>query len=144
MTFSFSITQQEISTPSTSFSQAEASIIEPLNDSCLDASSPVLEKLQQTPLPQTSSTPKSRQLSVANPVYTIYSDVEALSGAGAGTMTAETRHRLVQGTIHMMVSAASQPPFNRLPSTVELEEMSKLLILTYPCLRDPEAGHVSC
>eukprot|EP00112_Aurelia_sp_Birch-Aquarium-sp1_P023159 Seg679.17 transcript_id=Seg679.17/GoldUCD/mRNA.D3Y31 product="hypothetical protein" protein_id=Seg679.17/GoldUCD/D3Y31 len=133
--------KQEKSTPSTSFSQAEASIIEPLNDSCLDASSPVLEKLQQTPLPQTSSTPKSRQLSVANPVYTIYSDVEALSGAGAGTMTAETRHRLVRGTIHIMVSAASQPPFNRLPSTVELEEMSKSLILTYPCLRDPEAGH---
>ena len=42
-----------------------------------------------------------------------------------------------------MVSAASNPPFNRFPTQSEIEEMSKSLIITYPCLKDGETGHVS-
>ena len=42
-----------------------------------------------------------------------------------------------------MTSAASHHPFNRLPTTSELEEMAKSVVISYPCLRDAETGHVS-
>ena len=40
----------------------------------------------------------------------------------------------------MVASCAS---FNRLPYVSEIEEMAKSLVITYPCLRDAETGHVS-
>ena len=42
-----------------------------------------------------------------------------------------------------MTSAVSCAPFNRLPNPLEIEEMVKYLVITYPCLRDAETGHVS-
>ena len=55
----------------------------------------------------------------------------------------ELRHRLIRGTIHNMISVAYSAPFNRMPTTNELQEMAKSLIIVYPPLRDPVTGHVS-
>jgi hypothetical protein len=82
-------------------------------------------------------------VSMKRPAYTIYSDADVLCSSKNGAMSSDIRNRLVRGTIHNMVSAASSPPFNRFPTQSEIEEMSKSLTITYPCLRDGETGHVS-
>ena len=58
-------------------------------------------------------------------------------------MPKELRHRVIRGTIAMMVSITNQSPYNRYPLCVELEEMAKSLILKYPGLKDPVTNHVS-
>ena len=80
---------------------------------------------------------------IKNPAYSIYTDADVQASENAGKMSGDIRNRLVRGTIHSMVCAASNPPFNRLPTHSELEEMSKSLVIKYTCLRDSETGHVS-
>ena len=75
------------------------------------------------------------------PVYSIYTDADVLSSDKNGQMSKEIRNRLVRGTIHNMVTVASSSPFGRFPTHSELEEMSKSLVIRYPCLRDSETGH---
>jgi hypothetical protein len=84
-----------------------------------------------------------QSVSMKRPAYTIYSDADVHCSSKNGAMSSDIRNRLVRGTIHNMVSAASSPPFNRFPTQSEIEEMSKSLIITYPCLKDGETGHVS-
>ena len=43
--------------------------------------------------------------------------------------------------MHNMIASCAS--FNRLPYVSEIEEMAKSLVITYPCLRDAETGHVS-
>ena len=73
--------------------------------------------------------------------YTIYRDADVVTSAKDGRIPKELRHRIIRATIHNMTSAASL--FHRLPSAQELEEMSKSLVIAYPCIRDAETGHVS-
>ena len=77
------------------------------------------------------------------PVYAIYTDADVQASEKNGKMSSDIRNRLVRGTIHSMVSTASNPPFNRFPTQSELEEMSKSLVIKYTCLRDNDTGHVS-
>lgn len=82
-------------------------------------------------------------VSMRKPAYTVYSDADVQISTKNGKMSSDIRNRLVRGTIHNMVTAASSPPFNRFPTASEIEEMSKSLVVTYPCLKDGETGHVS-
>ena len=50
------------------------------------------------------------------PVYAIYTDTDVQASDKAGKMSSDVRNRLVCGTIHSMVTAASSPSFNRLPT----------------------------
>ena len=98
-----------------------------------------------SPLPVLSniSTTKrsTNKLQLECPEYTIYADAEIISGSKAGSISTEVRHRLIRGTMHNMI--ASCAPFNGLPYVSEIEKMAKSLLITYPCLRDVETGHVS-
>ena len=58
-------------------------------------------------------------------------------------MPVELRHRLIRGTIHNMISIAFNAPFNRTPTTNEVLEMAKSLIIACPTLHDAATGHVS-
>lgn len=92
------------------------------------------------------STPKGKHagsVKLKHPEYSIYVDPEIRTAADSGKMSSELKCRLVRATIHNMISAAASPPFSRYPLTAELEEMAKSLIMIYPCLKDPETGHVS-
>lgn len=75
-------------------------------------------------------------------MYTIYSDEDLLKAAKEGHVPSELYHRMIRGTIHCMMATAMLPPFQRCPSTLELEEMAKSLILQYPCIKDKETNHV--
>ncbi len=61
----------------------------------------------------------------------------------AGTIAPDLRQRLVRATISNMMATAYGPPFNRLPSNQEMNEMAKSLVITYSCLKDNDTGHVS-
>lgn len=66
--------------------------------------------------------------------------VEAAEAAGA--LPVELRHRIVRGTVAMMISVTSQQPHGRYPLPCELEEMAKLLTIKFPSLLDPVTKHV--
>ena len=91
------------------------------------------------------STPKPAKLKaikVEHPEYSVYVDAEICAASKSGKMSNELKCRQVRATIHNMMSAAAHPPFSRYPLTMELEEMAKSLTIAYPCLRDPDTGHV--
>ena len=77
------------------------------------------------------------------PKYLMYQDSEIINAAKTGKIPNELYHRLIRGTIHCMNAISSAPPFGRYPSSGELEEMAKSLVLEYPCIKDKETGHVS-
>lgn len=105
-------------------------------------------QISSTP-PQISSctTPPTKVVPLTSqvkcPEYTIYKDKEIEAAVLGGNIPVELRHRLIRGTIHNMISVAYSAPFNRMPTTNELQEMAKSLIIVYPPLRDPVTGHVS-
>ena len=74
------------------------------------------------------------------PKYILYQDEEIVSVANAGKLSMELYHRLIRGTIHCMNAISSAPPFQRYPTSAELEEMAKSLIVEYPHLKDEETG----
>jgi hypothetical protein len=78
-----------------------------------------------------------------SPEYTVYKDKEVDMAVKTGNIPVELRHRIIRGTIHNMVSLAFNPPWNRMPTTNEVMEMAKSLIITYPLLSDPATKHVS-
>ncbi len=49
----------------------------------------------------------------------------------------------VRGTVSNMLSVSLRDPFKRLPTTIELREIAKRLVVAYPMLNDPVSGHVS-
>ena len=83
-------------------------------------------------------------LQVKSPTYTIYKDRRVELAIQNGCLTSDLVHDIVRGTISNMMSVSLSEPWNRLPTTVELREMAKSLVLTYPPLNDPVKGHVSC
>lgn len=83
----------------------------------------------------------ARQIKLEHPEYTVYADSEILAGAKTGNISEDARKRLIRATIHNMTSAAACLPFCRLPKSFELEEMSKSLVIAYPCLWDADTGH---
>ena len=91
--------------------------------------------------PPTKVVPSTSQ--VKCPEYTIYKDKEIEAAVLGGNIPVELRHRLIRGTIHNMISVAYNAPFNRMPTTNELQEMAKSLIIVNPPLQDPVTGHVS-
>ena len=76
------------------------------------------------------------------PRYIIYHDEAVIAAAKSGNVSSELYHRLIRGTVHCMNSIACAPPFERYPSSAELEEMAKSIVMEYPCLMDPESKHV--
>ena len=115
---------------------------------CLDTSSPSNDSFTSepaSPSPVLSNIPtmkrSTNKLELERPEYTIYADAEIISGSKAGSISTEVRHRLIRGTMHNMIASCAS--FNRLPYVSEIEEMAKSLVITYPCLRDAETGHVS-
>ncbi|XP_028416856.1 uncharacterized protein LOC114541067 [Dendronephthya gigantea] len=82
-----------------------------------------------------------KPLVVNAPTYTFYSDLHIQAAVREGKMDKKIRERLIRGTINNMVSASSVPPFNRFPTSIEISEMAKSLIIAYPCLKDEETGH---
>ena len=73
----------------------------------------------------------------------LYHDEAVTAAAESGKIPTELIHRLVRGTISCMTCISYADPFNRYPSSGELEEMAKSLIYEYPCLLDPETKHVN-
>ena len=57
-----------------------------------------------------------------------------MAASKSGQISVELKHRLIRGT---------DPTFCRYPTTQELEEMAKSLVIVYPCLKDVETIHVS-
>lgn len=82
-------------------------------------------------------------LHVKSPVYTIYRDRRVDLASKDGSLPEHLVHDIVRATVSNMVSVALSEPWNRLPTSMELKEMAKSLIVTYPLLRDPVSGHVS-
>lgn len=72
----------------------------------------------------------------------MYSDPAIVDAAHKGHFKKPEYERLIRGTISNMISASTAPPFNRYPTSAELEQMSKSLIVRYPFLRDAETNHV--
>lgn len=81
-------------------------------------------------------------LHVKSPVYTIYRDRRVDLAAQAGSIPEQLVHDIVRGTVSNMTSVSLCEPWNRLPTSTELKEMAKSLIVTYPLLGDPVNGHV--
>ena len=89
------------------------------------------------------STPLShRRLEIRSPDYTVYKDKDLDAASNTGSITSELRHRLIRATISNMQAAAYSPPFSRLPTGAELNEMAKSLIMIYPPLKDEETSHI--
>ncbi|CAB4042656.1 THAP domain-containing 9 [Paramuricea clavata] len=80
-------------------------------------------------------------LHVKSPVYTIYRDRRVDLASKDGSLPEHLVHDIVRATVSNMVSVALSEPWNRLPTSMELKEMAKSLIVTYPLLRDPVSGH---
>jgi len=77
------------------------------------------------------------------PEYILYKDEAFTAAEKTGTVLPELYHRLIRVTLHCITSISCNPPFNRYPTTNELEEMAKSLVLEYPNLKDPDTNHVS-
>ena len=114
---------------------------------CLDTSSPSNDSFTSepaSPSPALSNIPTTKlstnKLQLERPEYTIYADAQIISGSKAESISTEVRHRLTKTMHNTIASCAS---FNRLPYVSKIEEMAKSLVITYPCLRDAETGHVS-
>ena len=73
----------------------------------------------------------------------MYQDEVISNAAKLGKIPVELYHRLIRGTVHCMNAISSAPPFNRYPTSAELQEMAKSLVIEYPCINDKETGHVS-
>ena len=63
-----------------------------------------------------------------------------MAAAKTGNVPNELCHRLIRGTIHCMCSLSLSPPYSRYPTSQELEEMAKSLVIEYPCLKDKITG----
>ena len=92
----------------------------------------------------TKKTPLPATLQVKSPIYTIYKDRRVDLAMQTGCLTTDLVHDIVRRTVSNMMSVSLSEPWNRLPTTVELREMTKSLVVTYPLLNDSEKGHVSC
>jgi hypothetical protein len=92
--------------------------------------------------PQTPIVVKKVTSQFKSPAYTVYKDKEVDMAVKSGNIPVELRHRIIRGTIHNMVSLAFNPPWNRMPTSNEVMEMAKSLIITYPLLSDPATKHV--
>jgi hypothetical protein len=101
-----------------------------------------VEPALKVPTPHTASIPNLLK-PVEVPSYMIYSDPALVDAARKGSFKKTEYERLIRGTISNMISASTVPPFNRYPTSAELEEMSKSLVILYPFLRDAETSHVS-
>lgn len=86
---------------------------------------------------------KKRKVHLLSPEYVVYKDHDLDTAAKAGKIAPDLRQRLVRATISNMMATAYAAPYNRLPTNQEINEMAKSLIITYPCLRDNDTGHVS-
>ena len=73
----------------------------------------------------------------------MYQDEAIVTASKSGNLPTELYHRLIRGTLHCINAISSAPPFDRYPTSGELEEMSKSLVAEYPCIKDEETGHVS-
>lgn len=91
------------------------------------------------PTPPTS--PATMQ--VTSPVFTIYRDRRVDLAVQTGSIPEHLVHDIVRGTVSNMISMTLSDPWNRMPTTIELKEMAKSLVVTYPLLCDPVNGHVS-
>ena len=74
---------------------------------------------------------------VRSPQYKLYQDSDIDTAAKSGSIPVELRHRIIRGTIHNMISTALNSLWNRLPTTNEVMEMAKSLVIAYPLLSDP-------
>ena len=54
----------------------------------------------------------------------------------------ELQDRLICAIMHSMVATAFASPFNRSPTSAEINEMAKSLVITFPCLKDRSGTHV--
>lgn len=82
-------------------------------------------------------------LQVRSPIYTVYKDRRVDLAVKAGSIADDLVHDIVRGTVSNMLSVSLQDPFKRLPTTIELREMAKSLVVAYPVLNDPVSGYVS-
>ena len=78
---------------------------------------------------------------VKAPTYQVYRDFDLEVASKTGSIAEELVNRLVRATIHNMVAVVFEE-CNRKPSTMELEEMAKSIVLVYLPLRDPKTIHV--
>ena len=113
-----------------------------------ESSTPEITKEIATPSTSSScsSSPppekKSRRICrVISPDYTIYRDNDLDQVSKLEKIPEELVHRLIRGTIHNM-NANAFDTCERSPTTQELLEMSKSIVLQYPSLKDPETSHV--
>ena len=97
------------------------------------------ENITETYVPKV----KKSKIKIPSPEYIIYHDHDLDAAAKAGKIAPDLRQRLVRATISNMMAMAYGSPFNRLPTNPELNEMAKSLVITYPCLKDKDTGHVS-
>ena len=58
-------------------------------------------------------------------------------------MPKELHDRLIRATMHSMVATAFASPFNMSPTSAEINEMTKSLVITFPCLKDGKETDVS-
>ena len=47
----------------------------------------------------------TNKLQLERPEYTIYADVEIISGSKAGSISTEVGHRFIRGTMHNMIAS---------------------------------------
>lgn len=119
---------------------------EPRIDLSVDSScfkDDVLKVSTPKPVKYSKAEPPTKRVKVEHPEYSVYVDSELRAIAKSGKMSTALKQRLIRSTIVNMTAAAASEPFCRYPLTAEIEEMAKSLIVVYPCLKDPETGHVS-
>ncbi len=114
---------------------------DPGDDSELSDDDVEFTKALTTPKRVPQSSPATLQ--VSSPIYTIYKDRRVDLAVKTGSIADDLVHDIVRGTVSNMLSVSLRDPFKRLPTTIELREMAKSLVVAYPMLNDPVSGHVS-
>ncbi|XP_028417999.1 uncharacterized protein LOC114542723 [Dendronephthya gigantea] len=105
------------------------------DDKGLTKAGPSTKRAKPTP-----ATPPAT-FQVKSPVFTIYRDRRVDLAVESGSIPEHLVHDIVRGTVSNMISMTLCDPWNRLPTTMELKEMAKSLVVTYPLLSDPVNGH---
>lgn len=64
----------------------------------------------------------------------MYSDLAFTNAAKEGVVPPELQSRYIRGTIECMKAVSCAKPYERYPTTAELNEMSKSIVIHFPCL----------
>ena len=76
-------------------------------------------------------------------MYDLYQDPLLDNLSDEIVIPAEIYHGFVRAQISIMVTQSSQEPFSRYQTNLEMEEMTKSIVIRYPAMKDSKTNHVS-